>query len=86
MPPHSLETLAGELAGELDCREIYLDHHPELARRFRLAELPALVLFDHSVPVAGFAGLISPRALVAQVQGLLADYAPGRSARPGRHS
>ena len=85
MPARSLETLAGELAGELDCRKINLDDHPELARRYHLSELPAWILFDHGVPVAGFADSISARCLLARVQGLLADYAPKqeRDFQPG---
>jgi thioredoxin 1 len=84
----ALETLAGELAGELNIRQATLDTHPELARRYHITEVPALILFDSGVPIAGFAGSISPRELKPQLQGLLADYAPPhargnrRGARP----
>lgn len=71
----SLETLAGELAGELSLRKTNLDDHPELAQRYRITDVPTLILFDQGLPIAGFAGLICPGELKAHLQGLLADYA-----------
>lgn len=71
----ALETLAGELAGELNIRQANLDKHPELARCYHLTEVPALILFDSGLPIAVFDGSISPRELKPQLQGLLADYA-----------
>lgn len=70
-----LETLAAELAGELNIRQTNLDNHPELARRYDLTKVPALILFDRGTPIAVFDGSSSPRELKPQLQGLLADYA-----------
>jgi thioredoxin-like negative regulator of GroEL len=74
----SLETLAGELAGELSLRKANLDDHPELAQRYRITDVPTLILFDQGAPIAGFAGSICLGELKAHLQGLLADYAPPR--------
>jgi thioredoxin 1 len=71
----ALETLAGELAGELNIRQTNLDQHPELARHYHLTDVPALILFDGGVPIAIFDGTSSPPELRAHVKGLLADYA-----------
>jgi thioredoxin 1 len=74
----SLETLAGELAGELSIRQANLDDHPELAQRYRITDVSTLILFDNGAAIAGFAGSICPGELKAHLLGLLADYAPPR--------
>lgn len=71
----ALETLAEDLVGDLNIRQVNLDEHPELARNYRLTDVPTLILFDSGVPIAVFDGSISPRELKPQLQGLLADYA-----------
>jgi thioredoxin 1 len=71
-----VDALAGQLGGELSIRKASLDHQPELARRYRITEVPALVLFDNGASVASFAGAISSHELKAHLQGLLADYTP----------
>ena len=71
----SLETLARELAGELSICKANLDAHPELARRYHITDVPALILFDGGAPIAVFDRSVSPRELQVRLQGLLADYA-----------
>jgi thioredoxin-like negative regulator of GroEL len=71
----SLETLAGELLGELSIRQVNLADQPELTRSYRITDVPILILFDDGAPIAGFAGSIAPRELKASLHGLLADYA-----------
>lgn len=51
IPAPLLEALAGELAGDLSLRTLNLDAHPELAARYRITDVPALILFDHGAPL-----------------------------------
>lgn len=74
----SLEILAGELEGELQVAKVNLDHCPELARRYGITNIPALILFDNGAPIAYLDAWMSPRQMKAQLQGLLADYATQR--------
>ena len=71
----SLEALAAELEDELQVARVNLDHCPELARRYGITGVPALVLFDNGMPVAALDPWMSPRQVKAHLQGLLADYA-----------
>lgn len=71
----SLEKLAGELENQLQVGQVNLDHHPELAKRYGISNVPALRLFDHAVPIESFTALLSPAELKARLHGVLADYA-----------
>jgi len=71
----SLKTLAAELEDELQVAKVNLDHCPELARRYGITNVPALILFDNGVPIASLDAWMSPRQMRAQLHGLLADYA-----------
>lgn len=72
----SLEALAGELSDEIQIARMNLDHSPELAKRYGIAQVPTLMLFDEGLPIACIDVAMSPGQMTAQLQGLLADYAP----------
>lgn len=72
----SLEALADDIAGDLSIRKVNLAAHPELAGRYRITDVPTLILFDNGAPIACVTGSVSLRELKAHVHGLLADYAP----------
>ena len=71
----SLEALAAELGDELQIAKLNLDHCPDLAGRYGITGVPALILFDDGTPVACLDVSMSPCQMKAQLQGLLADYA-----------
>ncbi len=74
------EALADDFAAEIQIARVNLDHCPEVAKRYGLTEIPALLLFDSGVPIARLDAWRSPAQLQAELQGLLADY----ETRPGR--
>ena len=75
----TLGSLAEEFSEEMYVLKVSLDNQPELARRYRVTDVPSLILFDAGVPIAGFALTKTSRELKAHLKGLLADYA-------GRHA
>ena len=70
----SLETLAGELEGQLRIVEVNLDDCPEVAGHFGITQVPTLILFDNGTPIDCLAGIVHPQELKARLQGVLADY------------
>jgi thioredoxin 1 len=70
----SLETLAGELEGQLRIVEVNLNDCPEVARQYGISQVPTLILFDNGAPIECFDALTSPEELKVRLQGVLADY------------
>jgi thioredoxin 1 len=70
----SLETLAGELEGQLRVVEVNLDDCPEVAGQYGITQVPSLILFENGTPIECFDALTSPEELKARLQGVLADY------------
>ncbi|MCL4176811.1 MAG: thioredoxin family protein [Verrucomicrobia bacterium] len=70
----SLETLAGELEGQLRIAEVNLDDCPEVAGRYGITQVPTLILFENGAPIECFDALSSPDELKVRLQGVLADY------------
>ncbi len=74
----TLEKLAAELGGELRVARVNLDHCPELAGRYGITGVPALILFEAGRPIACIDAAMSPRQMEVELQGLLADYVTHR--------
>jgi thioredoxin 1 len=70
----ALETLAGEIKDELQVVRLDLDHHPELASRYGVTNVPALLLFSNAMPIAFLDASLSLQQMRARLDGLLADY------------
>lgn len=71
-----LAALAERFQDEIHITKVNLDHCPELAKRYGIAHVPALLLFETGQPIAWIDASMPPRQMTAQLQGLLADYAP----------
>ncbi len=72
----SLAALANQLKYEILVTKVNLDLCPELAKRYGIAQVPTLILFEAGLPIARLDVSMSPRRMKVQLQGLLADYAP----------
>lgn len=70
----TLEQLAAELGDELRVAKVNLDHCPELASRYHITDVPALILFEDGRPIACIDAAMSPRQIKVELKGLLADY------------
>jgi thioredoxin 1 len=72
----SLAALADQFKDEIHMTKVDLDRCPELAKRYGIVQVPTLILFEGGLPIACIDVSMSPRQMTAQLQGLLADYAP----------
>ena len=72
----SLETLAAEMGDELQVARLNLDCAAELAARYGITNVPTLLLFEEGTPVVALDPSMSLSQLKAELQGVLADYAP----------
>ncbi|MCW5552023.1 MAG: thioredoxin [Verrucomicrobiae bacterium] len=70
----TLEQLAAELGDELRVARVNLAHCPELAGRYAITDVPALILFEDGRPIACIDAEMLPRQMKVKLQGLLADY------------
>jgi thioredoxin 1 len=77
----SLETLAGQLEGQLRIVEVNLDDRPEVAGEYGISQVPTLILFENGVPIECYDALTSPEELKVRLQGVLADYSAPVSGR-----
>jgi thioredoxin 1 len=75
----ALESLADELKDELQVVRLDLDDCPEMARRYGVTNVRALLLFSNTAPIAFLDTSLSPQQMKARLQGLLADYAANPS-------
>lgn len=69
------EKLADALHKQMRAVTINLDKSPELAIRYGIAKVPALMFFDSGVPMASLDVDLPLHDLEAELEGLLADYA-----------
>jgi len=73
-PARRMESLLAQIArkerGGLSVKRVDVDEHPELARRFRVAEVPALVLVQGKRVVATLEG----RATAPKIESMLGAY------------
>lgn len=68
-----LDQLAGEFAGQMQSAKLNVDVAPEIAGRYDITGVPALVLFRDGVPVDQVVGLAPPRALKQWLENALAS-------------
>lgn len=67
-----LDQIAAERAGTLRLVTVDIDEEPELAQRYGIQSIPAIVLFENGEPAAAAIGARPKRAL-EQALGLSAD-------------
>jgi thioredoxin 1 len=65
------ERTAQELSYRMDFVKLNIDDNPELANKFGLRSLPALMLFNDEEPLALISGLIPKDALKAELEYIL---------------
>lgn len=63
-----LERLAEELDGKVKVAKVNVDESPNLANRFQITGVPALILFNRGQPVDGMVGFAPPNQLKAWLE------------------
>jgi putative thioredoxin len=79
-----LERLAARSAGAWELATIDIDQEPELARRFRVQSIPAVIGFRDGKPVAQFIGAQPEPAVLRFLQQLLPSAADARASEGDR--
>ena len=63
-----VEEIATEYAEQLNCGKLDIDAAPELAQRFRVMSIPALILFKGGEAVAQSIGAVPKEELLARIK------------------
>ena len=67
-----LEQLAGEFSGRVKFAKVNVDEAPEIAGRYDITSVPTLMLFREGQAIDAVAGLASPKASTAWLEGAAA--------------
>jgi len=66
-----VEELATQYAGQLKVGKLNVDEHPEIAQRYGISGIPALLFFEQGQVVDTVVGAVSKGVLQKHVQGVL---------------
>jgi len=66
-----VEELATQYAGQLKVGKLNVDEHPEIAQRYGISGIPALLFFEQGQVVDTVVGAVPKGVLQKHVQGVL---------------
>lgn len=66
-----VEEITTQYTGQLKVGKLNVDEHPEIAQRYGISGIPALVFFDHGQVIDTVVGAVPKSVLQKHVQGVI---------------
>ena len=67
-----LDQIATEMAGKVKVAKVNVDEYPELARKYRIQSIPALLYFNGGELQGQTIGAVSKKKILENVEGMIA--------------